>query len=390
MNGSFSIIDFSLELTWVVPWDAVALRLIRRTRAFPRNPQDGEALLDQIAPLLSVGYNDEEPLNGYINYYAVFFQRPDGTWTDPETFKTEAYTWYGFVDIMYDRLPEIYRNYDKGIGEDDSLLGWGDDKYGADEYVYGSPITGSSNKPLYRYLRIPGHIMEQFRLLYESMEHHKDPMEIDSEFLEFLAWDVGWIINRELSTLRQRMEIKNAVRIYKRKATAAGLEALISALINWPVEIITPGYNILFRNRYKDTDPRYDSTRLDTVDPDVKLNMGTSRDTIDYRMGPTHRPDTVRIILTADSDFSQFNRVYAKLIRIISEWIPICTQVIFTLRTQNDDGGLVGESRPATDADLLTSDWLLRNSTPTLPNPNDNELYHTKVRSDTLWRRPLS
>jgi phage tail-like protein len=384
MEAAYTIVTKSVRLTWAVPTGSQELVLLRKLRAYPVNAQDGTVILASDALVLPEAYADQEPALMRVNYYTLFIKDAGSVWSRQDA-RMAVWDWYGWADIMYDRLPEIYRNEDSGIGTADLLYGWGIDQWGEDPY--GSPLEGMINRPLYRFLMLTGHELERLRFMYEAMTLHKNPFEIDSEWLEALAWDVGWILNRELPVLRQRLEIANAVYLYKRKGTAAGLESLIRALINWEVEIIDPKYNILFRNRYVGGDARYDSTRLNTVDPLVKQLKDTARDTIDYRLGPVHRPDTVRIVLTADYDFEVFHRVAAKLLRILAEWTPVCTKMILTLRTRNYDNAMLGESRPA-GADLFMDNWLLRNSQPVIPNPNQNQLLERRVRNSLLWRRP--
>jgi len=221
---------------------------------------------------------------------------------------------------------------------------------------------------LYRFLGIIAWELEKFRAKQSGLFDISNVNEVRDDLLEHLAWNVGWLLNRELPVLRQRAEIKRAVAIYKKKGTRRGLIDLIQGIINWDTEIIKYNRNILMTNHPE-------STTLAVSDPNVTMNMDSAADTADYILGGDRTPDRLRIKIKATYDFEMFDNIKNKLFRILRFWVPTCMSVILELATYNEEAGDINDWRPD-GADTLALNWLITND-------------YEKETNNLLWRTSL-
>ena len=206
----------SVIVSWTNPPGTARAVLVRKTRDYPRNIQDGIVVLDA-APAVE-SFTDAAPLNGHFNYYRVFFQDAAGAWMDVPVeddrscVRCEAS--FDYHGKLYGNLPELYERNDE-------------------------------NEELHRYLGIIAWELERFRAQQSGLNDISNVNEVRDDLLEHLAWNVGWLLNRELPVLRQRAEIKRAVAIYRKKGTRRGLIDLIQGIMNWDMEVIKYNRNIL-------------------------------------------------------------------------------------------------------------------------------------------------
>jgi len=326
-------------LSWVNPPDAARVVIVRKTRDYPRNIQDGITVLDA-APAVEA-CTDDSPSYGHFNYYRAFFQDGVGTWIDvapdDDRIRIRCESSFGYQEKLYRNLPELYERHDE-------------------------------NKELYRFLGIIAWELEKFRAKQSGLFDLSNVNEVRDDLLEHLAWNVGWLLNRELPVLRQRAEIKRAVAIYKKKGTRRGLIDLIQGIINWDTEIIKYNRNILMTNHPE-------STTLAVSDPNVTMNMDSAADTADYILGGDRTPDRLRIKIKATYDFEMFDKIKNKLFRILRFWVPTCMSVILELATYNEESGGINDWRPD-GADTLALNWLITND-------------YEKETGSLLWRTPL-
>lgn len=317
-------IDNSVSLSWQSPEAAVRVVVVRKTRDYPRNINDGIVVFDDAAT--TGAFTDTSPSNGYFNYYRVFFQDAGGAWLDVPTanerVRIRCEASFGYQDKLYNNLPELYARED---------------------------VSGE----LYRFLGIIAHGLEKFRTKQSGLNDLSNVNEVRDDMLEHLAWNVGWLLNRELPVLRQRAEIKRAVAIYKKKGTRRGLIDLIQGIMNWDMDVIKYNRNILTTNLME-------STTLKISDPAVTMNMDSSADTADYVLGGDRSPNNISIKIKATYDFHLFEQVRNKLFRILSFWVPACMNVILELATFNEESGSISEWRPE-NADTLSLNWFITN-----------------------------
>ena len=326
----------SVIVSWTNPQEAARAVLVRKTRDYPRNINDGIIVSDTAAAVES--YTDAAPSNGNFNYYRVFFQDAAGAWIDVSTeddrSRIRCERSFGYHDKLYGNLPELYERQDE-------------------------------NEELYRFLAIIAWELEKFRAKQSGLNDISNVNEVRDDLLEHLAWNVGWLLNRELPVLRQRAEIKRAVAIYRKKGTRRGLIDLIQGIMNWDMEVIKYNRNILMTGHP-------DSTTLKVSDPNVTMNMDTEADTADYILGGDKSPNQIRIKIKATYDFHMFEKVRNKLFRILRFWVPACMSVILDLATLNEESGCVEDWRPP-DADTLGLNWLITSD-------------FNKETNSTLWR----
>ncbi len=249
--------------SWTIPEDAARIVLVRRLRDYPQTLADGTTVIDLCESVANV--TDSSPARGKINYYRLFLQDAAGNWLDTSGAdyrgRIMCDSSFDFAGKLYSNLPGIYEEYDM-------------------------------NGELKRYLAIIAASLERFRAKQSGLFDLSNPDEIRDDMIEQLAWNVGWLHNRELPVLRQRAEIKRAVEIYRKKGTTAGLIDLIQGIINWDTEIIRYNRNILMTNLP-------DSTTLDMSDPSAVMNMDSAADTADYIIGPDINPATIKIRIKA-------------------------------------------------------------------------------------------
>ena len=326
----------SVIASWTNPQEAARTVLVRKTRDYPRNINDGIIVSDTAAAVES--YTDAAPSNGNFNYYRVFFQDAAGAWLDAtsegDRSRIRCEMSFGYHDKLYGNLPELYERQDE-------------------------------NEELYRFLAIIAWELEKFRAKQSGLNDISNVNEVRDDLLEHLAWNVGWLLNRELPVLRQRAEIKRAVAIYRKKGTRRGLIDLIQGIMNWDMEVIKYNRNILMTGHP-------DSTTLKVSDPNVTMNMDTEADTADYILGGDKSPNQIRIKIKATYDFHMFEKVRNKLFRILRFWVPACMSVILDLATLNEESGCVEDWRPP-DADTLGLNWLITSD-------------FNKETNSTLWR----
>jgi phage tail-like protein len=337
----------SVIVSWTNPPGAARTILVRKTRDYPRNIQDG-IIVSDAAPAVE-SRADAEPANGYFNYYRVFFQDAADAWMDvpveDDRSRIRCEASFDYHGKLYGNLPELYERQDE-------------------------------NEELFRFLAIIAWELEKFRAKQSGLNDISNVNEVRDDLLEHLAWNVGWLLNRELPVLRQRSEIKRAVAIYRKKGTRRGLIDLIQGIMNWDMEVIKYNRNILMTGHPN-------STTLKVSDPNVTMNMDTSADTADYILGGDKSPDRIRIKIKATYDFHMFEKVRNKLFRILRFWVPACMSVILELATYNEESGSIADWRPA-QADLLATNWLLTNAF----TGNEWQILSERTDNNTLWRTP--
>jgi len=337
--------DNSVIVSWTNPPEAARSVLVRKTRDYPRNIHDGIVALD--AAPAGESFVDASPEDGRFNYYRVFFQDEHGAWldvpeeTDRACIRCDAS--FDYHGKLCGNLPELYERNDE-------------------------------NGELRRFLSIIAWELERFRARQSGLNDISNVNEARDDLLEHLAWNVGWLLNRELPVLRQRAEIKRAVAIYRKKGTRRGLIDLIQGIMNWDLDVIKYNRNILMTGHPE-------STTLKMSDPAVTMNMDTAADTADYILGGDKSPDRIRVKINATYDFHLFEKVRNKLFRILRFWVPACMTVILELATFNDEQGDIEDWRPA-QADVLAHNWLLTNAF----TSSEWLILSERTTNNILWR----
>jgi phage tail-like protein len=326
----------------------------RAGKGYPYTINQGDVIYDSDTDGDLETIEDVNPIYGEVNYYTIFYQvtvtisgspmegypaqfylnniNYPGLIYDPKWLISQFNTKklmavpFEFADKFYSPnfLPEIYREKDKDV----------------DPAYF-----------LRSYFTIAGRSFEDAWSFVEELFAFWDPMKCDDDLMQNLAWNIGWIVNKELPLPKQRLEIRRAVRTYKRKGTEAGLIAFIEGLSGWNAYIVKGIQNVLYTNEL-------DSTTIGVSDPDIINGMGTLEDTVDYILGGNYAGYSIIVVIEATEDWDLFNQVREKIVRIVQDWVPICCSAAILLSTP-----AVSEDFTMTDEDisydLISDNWLL-------------------------------
>jgi len=340
----------------------------RAGKGYPYNTSQGDTVYDSDTDGDLEVIEDVNPIYGEVNYYTLYYQvtvtveglpmegYPDqfylnnisypGIIYDPKWLVSQFNTKkkmavpFEWADKFYSPnfLPEIYRQKDQNS----------------------TPVNF-----LRSYLTITGRSFEELWSFTEELFSFWDPMKCDDDLLQMLAWNVGWILNKELPLTKQRLEVRRAVRTYKRKGTKGGLIAFIEGLSGWHTDIVTGKQNILYTNELT-------STTIAVSDPEIIADMGTWNDTVDYILGGVFAGYAIIIVIEATDDWDLFNQVREKIVRIVQSWLPICCTAAILLETPEIPEGFEITDEPISDA-LLDNNWLMTD-------------YTEKLLDDVAWR----
>lgn len=356
-----SLIETFLDANPTVSITRDRVFIQRAGKGYPYTVNQGDVIYDSDTNGDLEEIEDVNPIYGEVNYYTLFYQvsvsisglsmegYPEqfylnnisypGIIYDPKWLVSQFNTKkniaipFEWADKFYSPnfLPEIYREKDKDVDP---------------EYF------------LRNYLTIIGRSFEEIQSFVEELFAFWDPMKCDDDLMQMLAWNVGWVLNKELPLSKQRLEIRRAVRIYKRKGTEAGLISFIEGLSGWNAFVIKGIQNILCTNEL-------DSTTIGVSDPEVINNMGTFEDTVDYILGGNYSGYSIVVVIEATDDWDLFNQVREKIVRIVQDWVPICCSAAVLLSTPE-----IPEDISVTDNDisydLISDNWLMTDCVPRL------------------------
>ncbi|MFI6289869.1 phage tail protein [Streptomyces sp. NPDC051018] len=242
-----------IDLTWRNPpaedfapgAPLAAVRIVRRERTFPLDPDDGDLVYE--GPAVS-SFPDvrARPLTTY--YYTVFTVTagsPPALTADEGSraagFATTAE--YRLGDALYRMLPAVHRRLDRpltavDLGGEPSLAG------ALDRLPDGLRDRGQ----LYRFLSVAGSALDLTRSLAEGLAHLHDPDTARPEFLPALARMVGWDLNRTAPVSVRRNEIAAAPYLYRGVGTVPGLRAIVNRYTGWYVQVAEMAQSIARSN----------------------------------------------------------------------------------------------------------------------------------------------
>ncbi len=255
-------------ITWEAPEDApavTAIKLVRRFFSYPGTPDDGLLLFE--GPPDGGRYTDLDLPACQCAYYKIFSQLEEtGAWVslpraEGAIVPIETGFFAGTIPAgdedgkgkgkMWDMLPEVYVIGDKKQGEVQTGKITLEPKVVDPDtgevfnlYEDGLELKGE----LRRYMKLLGADLDHAKGLIDCLPNQYDVDEACAQFLPFIADLLGVNLNRELSVLAQREEIKKAVEIYKIKGTKPGLEALLRSITGMAVEVVDFCKNILISN----------------------------------------------------------------------------------------------------------------------------------------------
>jgi hypothetical protein len=105
----------SVIVFWTNLPGAARAVLVRKTRDYPRNIQDGIVVLDAAPAVESCV--DAAAANGHFNYYRVFLQDADGVWmavpAEDDRTRIRCEASFDYHGKLYGNLPELYERNDE-------------------------------------------------------------------------------------------------------------------------------------------------------------------------------------------------------------------------------------------------------------------------------------
>jgi phage tail-like protein len=229
---------------------------------------------------------------------------------------------YGYGELLYNRLPAIYRVEDAKLGQDLAEV----ERQLPDLDTSSVLIAVREEYQLQRFLRILGAALNVVRSGIEATLQLQDIDKIEAKWLPDLAKLLGWNTNLELSTEAQRDELRNAIDLYKRKGRQTAIEFLIEQLTDFDYEfrfgkdrlLVTQHDNEIFR--INADSHLADPAEADTIgdkDDENYYSWG-QRDATIYYYGVQY----VYLYLTQNLLNPQSELLVEKISRISQEFLP--------------------------------------------------------------------
>lgn len=227
----------ALSLSWQSPsgdWDV--LHLVRNTLGFPVTPDDGELLLETVPETAVNSYLDRRTnpntgevldpkiVEGKTYYYGVFVRNAsDGQWYSAGVTLGTAVKNYGTADMMYSYLPFMYKSLSiNGLASDTSGL----------------------NTDLFNFLRLFAFEYDKFKTDAENVKRRYDVANLNGKLIPLMMNQFGFIYEKEMGIQQGRRLLQNAINIYSKKGSAAGLKNFVSAFSGYNVTL-GPAKNLL-------------------------------------------------------------------------------------------------------------------------------------------------
>jgi len=179
------------------------------------------ALLRQEVELLDVGGVGTVLDPGVPYYYQLDSGGPDA---DRLRATATAGEVYGHNRLLYELVPEVYRRHDTLARV-------------ADEGTGLVPEASTTGGQLRRFLDTFGAATDSLRSSAEGLRRLRDVAAVDARFLPLLAQWVGWDLTADEEIARQRMEIRNAPRLYGAVGTLPGLRSLVDHYTGWSTRV---------------------------------------------------------------------------------------------------------------------------------------------------------
>lgn len=199
------------------------------------------------------------------------------------------------------------------------------------------------SEPLRRFLGVVGDTADWIKSRTEQLQLIYDVTNTPERFLEYIAANIGWNLNKDLELIQQRKELKNAVQVYKRKGTKGAIELVVSNVTNWEAKLRSAG-QIFYSNQSE-------SRTVDPTDVVLRNKIGTAEDEIRYVFGTEHLPNDYRFYLTAYSEIKGLTtKETNKVAEIMPEFAPIdmYTYTLYPVTYYDDEASV-------TVTDTLTS-----------------------------------
>lgn len=216
----------TLLVSWRTPtgnWDR--LRLVRDSFGYAPTPDSGAILIDagKAEPVVQYLDTDELLRPERFYYYSLFVRATiDGLWRrSGDTTGLMTKDW-GYGPRLYSLTPTVFRDKD----------------------YEQTPFRADAQGVLERFLLLFGFALDSVRTEYETLKHVNDPTKVAGGLLPVMAKQWGFGFEAELGMRLSRIQLRNAVHLYKLKGTRLGVEGAVSVLTGW-APIVDSGRNRL-------------------------------------------------------------------------------------------------------------------------------------------------
>ena len=198
-------------LSWTPPDDGWSrLRLVRALAGPPARIDDGTVVLSTDDTTAATVYNDLDVATGRRYYYGLFLFAPaQQEWVLAGTAEASTVRDYGYTDVLWDKLPELYRGGDLT-----------------------QPGSGT-NDALYRFLSIFGFELDGLRTQIDSLLEVGGAASVLPALLRQFLFDTG----PEVGVRAARQLAANAPSLYNTKGTRSAVENFTSIITGWDASV---------------------------------------------------------------------------------------------------------------------------------------------------------
>jgi len=220
----------SINVRWTSPagnWSKI--KLTRNTYGYPVNPWDGVELdignddtyyaFKETDPTI---FDDTENIayNTFYYYSLFVFQNATKRWQRVgNTAALSAYD-YGYTDLMYEYLPEVYKV--------NSL---------------NDPFVGSYNEDLYNFLSLFGFQLSLIHTYTNLLVNRYDTEKVGGMLLPAFMQQFGLAHEPEIGYQQERVLLQNSAISYKEKGAAAGLMEFIKSYSGYAISTTSSSPN---------------------------------------------------------------------------------------------------------------------------------------------------
>lgn len=214
----------SILLTWDAPsgdWDL--LHLVRNNLGFPVTPDDGDLLLETTPSVSQTSYFDTRSssnpkiVEGKTYYYSIFVRRTsDSKWFNAGVALGTAVKNYGTAELMYNYLPFMYRT--------PSINGL-------------TTNVSEVNTDLYNFISLYAFEYDKFKTDAENIKARYDISNLNGYLIPAMMNQFGFTYEKEMGLQQGRRLLQNAIAIYSKKGSIAGLKTFVSAFSGYNVTL---------------------------------------------------------------------------------------------------------------------------------------------------------
>lgn len=230
----------AIELTWTNPPVSAfgggflrGVRVVRRERTFPLDPDDGVVVHDESTPvvdrLVDTGLT---PLTRY--YYTVFsYDGTDFHAGDGARASALATDEHGLGERLYRLLPAVHQRDDRPLRPDELHAL----DPGVQEALRVLPPQLRGAGQLRRFLTAATAPLGLMRSTAEALRQLHDVDRVAPEYLPLLAAFLDWRTDRTLPVYSQRNEVRAAPHLYRGVGTVPNLRSIVTRYTGWQIQV---------------------------------------------------------------------------------------------------------------------------------------------------------